>query len=104
MVETPAQGDNASTADAAVGRFEPDNTAERRRITYRTPRVTAGSEGHHMRRQGGARARARPAWKHRCIPRIARVAKHLHTARGKFDGVEFAEADGASLSQARRYR
>src|SRR5262245_60067173 len=103
MVETPAQGNNAGTADAAVGRFEPDNTAERRRVAYRTASVATGSEGHHMRCQSGARARARAAWKHRRIPRIARVAKYLHTAGGKFDGVEFAEADGTSLSQACRH-
>src|SRR5262245_19201014 len=100
MVEAPAQGDDTGTADTAIGWLEPDNAAERRRVAYRTTRVAAGREGYHMRCQGGARARTRPAWKHRRIPRIARRSKYLHTAGGKFDGIEFAEADGTGLPQA----
>ena len=103
MVQTPAQGDDTGTTDTAVGRLEPNNAAERCRVTYRAASVAASGERHHMRRQSGARARARPAWKHRRIPWIARRPKHFHTAGGKFDSVEFAEADGTSPPQARRH-
>src|SRR5262249_3604733 len=91
------------TADAAVGWLEPRNTAERRWVAYRATGVTASREGHHMRRQSGTRARARPAWKHGGIPWIARVAKDVHTTGGKFDSIEFAKADGTGLPQARRH-
>src|SRR5262249_52289588 len=99
MVEAPAQGNDPSTTDATVGRFEAHNAAERRRVAYGPARAAAGGEAPHMCRRGWARAGARPAWKHGRIPRIARVAKYLHTAGGKFDGVEFAEADGTGLPQ-----
>src|SRR5207244_7267370 len=103
MVEAPAQGDDTGTTDTAVGRLEPNNAAERCRVTYRAASVAASGERHHMRRQSGARARARPAWKHRRIPWIARRPTQFHTAGGKIGSVELAEADGTRSPQTHRY-
>src|SRR5262245_17672289 len=103
MVEAPTEWDDASPANAAVRWLESDNAAERGRVAYRTTGIAASGERYHVRRQRCTRARAGTTWKHGRVPRVARDAKHLHAAGGKFDGIEFAQADDTSVSQARGY-
>ena len=54
VVEAPAQGDDTSPTNTTVGWLEPDNAAERGRVTYGTTGITAGGERYHVRGQGCA--------------------------------------------------
>src|SRR5262245_5862926 len=101
MVEAPTKGDDASPTNAAVCRLEPDNAAERGGVTDGTTGIATGGERDQMRCQCCTRSRTGAAWKHGCVPRVARYAKDLHAAGSEFNGIEFAEADGPGVPQAR---
>ncbi len=74
LVERGGEGDHAVAADRAVGRLEPDDPAQRRRLADRAAGV--GADRPRNRAGGDRRGRAtrRPARNARAVPRVERRA------------------------------
>ena len=71
LIERRREGQQAVARHAAVGRLEPDDAAERRRLADRPAGVGAERERHLRRADGGRRAAARSARRARQRPGIA---------------------------------
>ena len=112
LVERAGKRHHAPARAAAVGRLQPDDAAERRRLADRAAGVGAGAARHHVGRDHGRRA-ARRAARHQLavvaplLPRVldaAEVARHVRRAHGELVEVGLADHDRARLPQVGGHR
>ena len=75
LVEARSEGDQATAADAAVGRLESGDAAEAGRLPDRAAGVGADSRGGHVGRHAGSRTAARTARGPRQVPRVTNRAE-----------------------------
>ena len=70
LVERRGEGDHPVAADGAVGRLQPDDPAQRRRLADRAAGVRADRPRREAGRDGGGAAAARAARDARAVPRV----------------------------------
>ena len=75
LVEARRERDQATAADAAVGRLESGDAAEAGRLTDRAAGVGADRHGGHIGRHAGCRTAARATRSPREVPRVANRAE-----------------------------